>query len=167
MANIVPLAYIDPHELIASLPRRAGLFKAGELWVRGPRAGADDPDDDATYRQLTDVRKWPELQSLIARIKRVGDQTGGVEFGRIYLEMIPPGTWPAGVPAASGDYWERYNRLIVALRTNPAVMHYSGIESAHLGHGLVTWINQRAWTCAFNIGETAAIMLVVDTRRKE
>ena len=166
MPNIVALAFIDPHELIASLPRRVGLFKNGLLPIRGPRAGADDPDDDAAFRQLAKIDGWPELKSAIAKLKRIGDQTGGIEFGRIYLEILPPGAARPWEPPRSG-YYERFNRLTVALRTNPGVAHFSGTESAHLAHGVVTWINQRTWTSDINIGETQAVVLVVDSRRKE
>lgn len=166
MANFLPLAFLDPHELAASLPRRMGLFKGGLLPIRGPRAGADDPDDDVAYRQLLDVGKWPELKSMLARIKRIGEQQGGIEFGRIFMELLPASKTPEWRPPAAG-YFERFNRLVMPLRTNPAVVHYSGTESLHLAHGIVTWVNQRAWTSAINLGETNAVLLVVDTRRKE
>lgn len=169
MPNIVGLAYLDTFELAASLPRRMGPFKDGALPIRGPRAGADDPDDDVAYvahMTPTQMNKWPELKSAIARIKRIGDQAGGVEFGRIFLELMPAGIARPWEPPATG-YFERFNRLAVALRTNPGVVHYSGVESLHLAHGVVTWINQRAWRSAINIGETSAILLVVDTKVKE
>lgn len=164
--NFAPLAYLDPFELVASLPRRMGLFKDGMTPIRGPRAGADDPDDDTAYRQLLDVNKWPELKSAIAKIKR-GDGRGGVEFGRIFLQLLPANAARPWSPPETGAYAERFNRLVVALRTNPGCVHHSGAEALHLAHGVVTWINQRTWTSAINVGETAAILLVVDTRRKD
>ena len=164
--NFAPLAFVDPFELAASLPKRMGLFRDGVIAIRGPRAGADDPDDDVTYRQLLDVGKWAELKSMLAKIKRVGEGAGGIEFGRIYLQLLPPGHPVEWQPPLSG-YFERFNRLCMALRTNPTTMHYSGTEHAHLAHGIVTWINMRTWTSAINLGETAAVFLVVDTRRRE
>ncbi len=166
--NFLTVGFIDPFELSASLPRRMGLFKDGVLMVRGPRAGADDPDDDVAYKQLLDVNKWPELKSMLAKIKRIGDSQGGIEFGRIYLELLQPYKPPVDfcalwMPPGDG-YAERFNRLWMPLRTNPSVMHYSGIESAHLQHGVVTWINRRTPTSAINLGETVAVFLIVDTK---
>jgi hypothetical protein len=59
------------------------------------------------------------------------------------------------------------NRLIIALRTSPGVMHYAGTEAMHLVPGFVTWVNQRVPHCTINLGETNSIHLIVDTRRKE
>jgi hypothetical protein len=155
--NFLPLAFIDPFDLIASLPRRMGLFKEGRINIRWGL--------DPNFHQA-DLAKWPDLQSVLNQIERFGEQQGGIEFGRIHIELLNPDTC---LPWERDDspYAERFNRLVLALRTNPGVMHYSGTESLHLVPGVVTWANQRAWHSMVNLGETNAIHLIVDTRKRD
>jgi len=163
--NILALAFLDPHELAASLPKRMGLFKEGLLPIRGPRAGADDPDDDTAYRQLFDTSKWVELRSYLGRIKRLGDATGGIDFGKIGLEIIPPDTCLPWERNAT-PYSVRFQRMIVSLRTNPGVVIHSGIEAVSPQIGWLTLINQRAWNSRANMGDSSSIQLVVDFAKK-
>lgn len=166
MNNFAPLAFLDPFDLIASLPRRMGLFQSGEpkiLPIRGPRPGAD-PEDVEAYR-TGDLGKWPEMKAIKSQIERVGEQRGGIEFGRIRIELLPPDVrlpWERD----ESPYAARFNRLAMALRTSPGVVHIAGTEAMHLPLGVVTWVNQRAWRSTVNLGEWSCIHLVVDTRSK-
>lgn len=165
--NFLPLSFLDPFELIASLPKRMGLFQAGEprmLPIRTSKA-TSDPGDAAAYR-TGDLAKWPEMKAILGQIERAGEQQGGVEFGHIRMDLLTAGKC---LPWELSDtpYLARFNRLVMALRTNPGVMHYSGVEAMHLVPGWVVWVNQRTWRSTVNMGETSAIHLIIDTRRKE
>lgn len=170
--NFASIAFLDPFELIGSLRQRMGLFgpSAGgglrSLPVRGPRANADDPDDDLGFVLYKDAGKWVELKNTLGRIKRIGDQGGGIEFGRIALELLPPGVC---LPWAFEDstYNARFNRAYLALRTNPGVTLFSGNESWSPIIGLLTVANRRVRHSAVNLGEHPAIWLAVDFRRKD
>lgn len=169
MSNFAPVAFLDTWELAASLRTRMGLFDKGEpriLPIRGPRATADDPDDDTGFVFYKAASQWAELKSMLARISRLGDGFGGIEFGRIFLELLPPGDC---LPWTLEDsaYNVRFMRAELPLRTNPAAIVYSGPESAHLAPGWLTIINHRARHSAANHGEHPRIHLCLDHRRKE
>jgi hypothetical protein len=137
-----------------------GLFQAGEPNIIKVRW-----DAETGFRQ-GNLAKWPELQAVVNQIERLGEQQGGIEFGRIHLELLPPDTH---LPWERDDstYAARFNRLTMALRTSPGCMHFAGTESAHLVPGVVTWVNQRTWHSMVNLGETNAIHLIVDTRKRD
>ena len=156
MTNFAALGFIDPFDLIGSLPRRMGLFKAGVLSIRTDSTNALDLDT---------LNKWPELKRAIAHIKHPGGVE--VEFGEIFLQLFPPDYACLWSPPETGAYWERFSRLVMSLRTNPLFVHHSGAETQHLPPGVVTWINQLTWTSAINMGETQAIVLVTDVAKKE
>jgi hypothetical protein len=166
MNQFAPLAFLDPFDLISSLPRRMGLFKIGSddpedhrkmLFIRTQR-GVDE------YRNVGDLGKWPELKAIVSQIERVGEQQGGVEFGRIFLELLPAGVC---LPWQSEDtpYFARFNRTIMRLRVNPGAALYYGVETLQPPPGLIVMVNQRTPHCQINIGETSAISLVIDFRR--
>lgn len=170
MPNFLPICFVDTFDLVASMRQRMGLFKPGEpriLPIRGPRAEADDPDDDLAYINYRDpLAKWPEMARMIRRLGRIGEEQGGIEFGRIFLEMLDPGmrlSWTLDDNA----YAARFTRVHLPLRTNPAAMMHSGIEQANLLPGALTAVNQRAPHSAINLGEWPRVHLVADFRRKD
>ena len=169
--NFTPIAFIDTFDLGASLRTKIGLFRPdvdGSLSapVRGPRANADDPDDDLAFVIYKDAGRWVELKTMLARLKRVGDSIGGIEFGRVDMKMLKAG---ATVPweVESSAYLDRFNRAVLPLRTNPGVMMYSGTESWAPVIGLLTVVNHRVVQSAINMGEHPAIWLAVDFRKRE
>ena len=176
MTNFVPIAFLDTFELAASLRRRMGAFVLDPLdmlgprclKVRGPRTGADDPDDDLAFVAYKDAANWPELRATLGRISRIGEATiGGVEFGRVFLELLMPATRLPWDVLVEDRYSERFSRLHLPLRTNPAAIVYAGTEQMHLLPGQLTIVNQRAGVSAVNLGEWPRIHLVVDFKRKE
>lgn len=169
--NFQPIAFLDTFELTASLRTKMGLFRPDvdgpmSLPVRGPRANADDPDDDLAFVIYKDAARWVELKTMLSRLKRIGDQGGGIEFGRIDMKLLKPG---ATVPweTDGGSYAERFTHAVLPLRTNPGVMLYSGIESWAPVIGLLTMVNHRVVRSAVNLGEHPAIWLAVDFKRRE
>jgi hypothetical protein len=167
--NFQAIAWVDSFDLAASLRTRMGLFKpAGDglltAEVRGPRPGAEDPEDAAAfaYFKAPGVRsgKWPELKIALDQIKRLGEQQGGVEFGRIGLLMMQPGSslpWThLGGPLEHG-------RLL--LRGNPGLVWYGGAETWMPTSGVLTLVNRRVPNSAVNMGESPAIWLAVDFRK--
>lgn len=169
MPNFTALAFVDIWELSCSLRPRVGLFKAGEprvLYLRGPRANADDPDDDLAYVRSRELAKWPEATNTITRLTRLGTQAfGPIDLGRVFVEMLEPDTtlpWTR----RTGAYVERFTRLYVALRTNPGTILFSGTEGWHLQQGQAVAVNQRVPTSAVNLGDHWAAHLVLDFCRR-
>lgn len=170
MTNFVTLAYLDVFDLAASLRTRWGQFRRQEdgrllLPIRGEPPNGD-PEDESKfgwYRQ-SGVRsgKWPELKALLDRVER----EGGIEFGRIRVEMMQPGYLGSFEIDHSG-YAGRIGRTILALRWNPQALLYCGGEVNCPQPGMVTLISHRLPCTGINMGEWGAIALVVDSRKKE
>ena len=103
----------------------------------------------------------------IGRLKREAEKIAGpIDLGRIQIEMLDPGVtlpWTT----ESGPYIERYTRVHMALRTNPATLMVSGNEAASLAVGWVTAVNVRAPCTAINMGAHPRVHLVLDWKRKE
>jgi hypothetical protein len=167
--NFAPIAFVDTFDLTASLRTKMGLFKPyGDgllsIPIRGPRANADDPDDDLAFG--TYKHAWVEAKTTISRLKRIGDQLGGADFGRVALQMLKAGaTLPWDME--SGPYYDRFSRAVLPLRTNPGVMLYSGVESWAPVIGLLTVVNHRVVQSAINLGEHPAIWMSLDFCRKD
>jgi hypothetical protein len=169
MPNFQPIAWVDPFDLAASLRTRMGLFKPGgegplTLAVRGPLPGPENDPAGLAYYKAAGVRsgKWPEMKIVLDQIKRLGEQQGGVELGRIGLEMLPAGacspwTW-TGVP---NDF--EHGRLL--LRGNPGLVWYGGAETWIPTIGVLTLVNWRVPNSAVNMGESPAVWLAVDFRK--
>src|SRR5579863_1489592 len=107
MTAYQPIAWLDPFDLCASLPRRMGLFKGegGQRQVNLPL----DPEK---------LAKWPEMHAMRERLGALG------EVERLALLMLDPG---AIVPWAT-DPAPRA-RLLMMLRTNPAFVLYGPGEA--------------------------------------
>ncbi len=154
MGNFQPLGWLDTFDLAASLRTRWALFKK-----------PDEGDASLTIALRSErafgsiAAKWPELKVLLGRVQRAGD----VEFGRIWIEMLPAGSLGSFEIAAESPYV----RTWLALRWNPGALLYSGPESWCLQPGWITLVNQRVPFAAVNMGETNAVALVVDSREKE
>jgi hypothetical protein len=173
--NFIPVGWLDTFELAASLRQRMGRFAPDAdaapgrkvIPLRGPAEDSDPADDTRFQFNRAATQKWPELRAALERILRVGKALGGIDLGRIELELVSPGAalpWRREV----GDYVERYERLHLALRTNPGAIVYSGNEGLHLLVGAATIVARRGVpTSAVNMGESPRIHLVVDFRRKE
>ena len=145
--NFAPVAFLDTFDLVASLRTKMGLFRKAEdgileLPVRGPSAKAEDPDDDTKFVRYREPAKWVELQNCISRIRRIGEQMGGIDLGRVRLELLPPATC---LPWAldEGAYNARFARALLPLRTNPAVTIFSSNESWSPAIGYLTIVNRR------------------------
>jgi Aspartyl/Asparaginyl beta-hydroxylase len=168
--NFVFLQVIEAYDLVCSLRQRAGLFTGGPirtLMLRGPKKGAEDHDDAAAYLRSREAARWPELTVVLKQIERVGERVAGgpVDVGRVSLQWLDAG---AVVPwrRESGDYYARFWRLHLPLRTNPGAMVYSGIESIQVLPGQLTQVNVLAYHSAVNLGETPRVHLVVDLAKR-
>lgn len=167
--NFLPIAFVDTFDLVASLPQRLGEFKGDGgrrvLLLRGQRKGAKPEADDA-FVDAAVMRRWPELTNVLERIRLIGAQTGGIELGRIQMEMLFPGCalpWTKDV----GAYAQRYERAHLALRVNPGCMLFAGAESLGPLPGNLTVANRRVLNSAINVGESPRVHLVVDFRRMQ
>jgi hypothetical protein len=159
--NFAFLAFVDVFDFAASLRPRLGLLKGGRLVIRGPRKDAADPDDDLAFVMAKEAARWPELKTTLSHVERLGDKAGGVDFGRIHLEMLMPGqTLPWSHETT--PYAEMFQRAHLALRTNPGAALFSGNEAWHVPTGHVVAINRRAPCSAINMGEHSRIHLIID-----
>lgn len=169
MNNFRALGFVDVWDLAPSLRDRLSLFRPGERgervipirWPADESEGAKWVVSGACGRNWG---KWPELQSTLNRIQRIGEQIAGkVERGRIFLEMLDPGAqlqWRT----ESGPYYERFLRAHLPIRTNPAAIMYAGMEFIHLPAGQLTLTVVRTPTSASNLGEWPRVHLVCDFR---
>jgi hypothetical protein len=162
------LAWIDVYELAASLRTRINLFsKAGDLRtlpVRGPRPDGD-PEDDAAFVRFKASTRWPELTNVLDQLKRLAGDAA-VEWGQIYLELLMPNGIAPWEQAGPG-YAQRFQRVHVALRTNPAAYTFIGGASVNMQPGLVNLIDRRVPCSAINLGTSWRCHLVADFRIKE
>ena len=83
--------------------------------------------------------KWVELKNFVGRLKREAEKIAGpIDLGRVLIEMLDPGATPPWT-TESGAYIERYTRVHMALRTNPATLmvsrHRSGEPGGRVGDG--------------------------------
>ncbi len=168
VSNFAAISWLDTFDLAASLRTRMGLFKMGDegiftALVRTTRA------NDRTlygYTKTSGVAsgKWPEMKIAIDRIKAIGDQGGGIEFGRIALEMLHP-RGASGGWAAPDD--SPFDLGYLLLRGNPGLVWYSGAETWMPTIGVLTLVNRRVPNSAVNMGESPAIWLSADFRKQE
>lgn len=166
--NFAPVFWLDTFELAGSLRTRAGLFKADPdqpglriLAVRGFRKGTEEADED--FVSYSPATKWVELTNLLGRMRRIGQNVGGAEFGRVFLEMLDPGV---ALPwhRETTPYFERWKRAVLPIRTNPGTMMFAGTEAYSPGVGWLTVFNPLVPCSAINTGEYARVHLVVDFR---
>ena len=173
MPSFAPLIHLDTLELAGSLRTRWGQFKAEPenpghriLRIRGHAKDSEELDDRfATY---TAGAKWPEFGNLRSEIARTASviMPPGIEFGRIMFEMLDPGAaldWGSELSA----YFERWTRMILPLRTNPATLLVYGAETASPGQGWLTIVSPRLPHCAINMGAHPWVWLTMDFRRKD
>jgi hypothetical protein len=171
MSNFTPVCWLDTWKLACSLEARWGLFDAETpglpktIMLRAPRKGAD-PEDGAAYVRTREFSRWEECRNVVERIRRIAVATvGEIEFGRIFLELLPAG---AVLPweRASGGYAEKFLRAHLALRSNPQAIMLSGIEGACLLPGNLTIVSRAMPCSAINLGQAPRVHLVADWRRK-
>ncbi len=171
MPNFAAVAFLDTLELAGSLRTRWGQFKVEApghriLRIRGHAKGSEEGDD--RFGGYEAAKKWPELGNLRSIITRRAALIlpPGVEFGRIFFEMLDPGAmldWNR----ETSPYFERWTRAILPLRTNPATLLIYGTETASPGPGWLTIVSPRLSHTAINLGEHAWVWLVVDFKKKE
>lgn len=172
MPAFIPVAFLDTFDTVASLPARMGLFRAdpltqyGEriLTLRTFRKDSDPAEENFAWNQA--YAKWPEVKNTLSQMKRIGDaQLGppGIEYGRVFLEMLDAGAatpWRASIASPMRPFL----RAHLPLRTNPGAVLYVGRESMHLFPGQLTIVEQRGLQSGVNFGEWPRIHLVADFR---
>jgi aspartyl/asparaginyl beta-hydroxylase len=173
LANFFALAPFDTMEIVGSLRTRLGQFKADPLepgrrilLIRGHAKGSEESDD--RFGGYPAARSWVELANLRSLMARRAEAIlpPGVEFGRIFFEMLDPGArldWRV----EDAPYFARWTRAILPLRTNPATLLICGTETASPGQGWLTIVSPRLPHAAINMGEYPWVWLVVDFRKKE
>lgn len=168
MPNFITVGFRDTWELAVSLHARMNMFRpldSGEhildvRWQDGPDAEAPG------WKRTGQWPKWPQLTNTVTWVERIGEALlGPMERGRIFFWMLDPG---ARLPWVAEDsaYSRSSLRVHLPIRTNPAAMMYSGVETAHLLPGQVTRVNTLAPCSAINLGEWPVVHLVIDLRLK-
>jgi hypothetical protein len=168
-SNFLPLLFVDHIDLAGSLRRHEGLYDHGTpriLPVHMPRKGSAD-EEDFVWCQTVREKKWVAMTNFLGRLKREAEKlVGPIDLGLVFLEMLDAGT-AVVMGAGSGAYIERYTRVHVALRTNPAALMVSGSEASSPAPGWVTAVNVRVPCYAVNMGQHPRVHLVVDFKKKE
>ncbi len=173
MANFIPVAFFDTLELAGSLRTRWGQFKQGEYDAknRGHRGlrvrGHAKHSEEDRFVGYAATKGWVELGNLRSEIAKRAEAIlpPGVEYGRIFFEMLDPGTtcdWDRELL----PYFDRWTRAILPIRTNPATLMVYGTETASPVVGWLTVVNPRLPHCAINMGAHPWVWLVMDFRRK-
>jgi hypothetical protein len=170
-SNFLPLLFVDHIDLAGSLRRHEGLYDHETpriLPIRYPRRGTDREDENfVSGPRDGEIAKWVAMTSFLGRLKREAEKlVGPIDLGCVFLEMLDPGAAIA-TEAESGAYIERYTRVHVALRTNPATLMVSGAEASSPAPGWVTAVNVRVPCYAVNMGQHPRVHLVVDFKKKE
>lgn len=170
MPNFLPLLFVDHIDLAGSLRRHEGLYEEGTpriLPVHMPRTGTELDDEDFVWCATVREKKWVQMTNFLGRLKREAEKlTGPIDLGCVFLEMLDPGAAIAA-PAETGAYIERYTRVHMALRWNPAAIMVSGSEVANPMPGWVTAVNVRVPCYIANMGQHPRVNLVVDFRKRE
>ena len=168
--NFIPLLFVDHIDLAGSLRRHEGLYDQGTpriLQVREPRKGTGPDEGDFVWCQTVREKKWVQMTNFLGRLKREAEAIlGPIDLGWVFLEMLDPGAAIA-MPAMTGSYFERHTRVVMALRTNPATLMVSGVETASPAPGWVTAVNERGPGYMANMGQHPRVHLVVDFKKKE
>jgi hypothetical protein len=168
--NFIPLLFVDHIDLAGSLRRHEGLYDHETprlLPVRMPRKGSEVDDEDFVWCQTVIEKKWVAMTNFLGRLKREAEKlVGPIDLGCVFLEMLDAGAAVATV-FESGAYIERYTRVHVALRTNPAALMVSGAEASSPAPGWVTAVNVRVPCYAVNMGQHPRVHLVIDFKKKE
>lgn len=169
--NFIPLLFVDHIDLAGSLRRHEGLYDHGTpriLPIRFPRKGTEPEDEDFVSGPRDGaIAKWVELKNFLGRLKREAEKlVGPIDLGLVRLEMLDPG---ATLPwtTESGAYIERYTRVHLALRWNPAAIMVSGSEVASPIPGWATAVNPRVPCTAINLGQHPRVHLVLDFKKRE
>ena len=140
---MTPIAFLDPFDLIASLPKRMGLFGGADKWGRRIMVGGD--------------WVWPEYTAMVDHIEGLSDQA---TIDRCWYEMLDPDALIPWRKPKTNDPM----RFVMALRTNPAVMLFDPAACNPL-IGQLLMVNPGKPTSAMNLGETSAILLWIEARR--
>lgn len=161
MLNFRAVGFIDIFDLVPSVRARLALFKADADAFARRRTLPLRWQDGEVWKRSKEWNRWAELRNTLDRIQRAGEQiVGKVERGRIFLEMLDPGTMtPWHV-----EEDQNWLRLYLPIRTNPAVIIYRGIEATHLPAGNLTLVGMARAASSINGGDCPAITLIADFR---
>jgi hypothetical protein len=171
MPNLNPIGWIDVYDLACSLRSRLSEFQGTgtrTLPVRGPRQGGDADDEYAFIESRRPmVRKWVELDAVRRKLDdaataRIG---GGVDYGRIFLEMLDPEAHIA-LRRDTRHYAARHLRLVVCIRSNPGCFLWCPPEQLGLVPGQIILTSAGLLQAAVNLGDTPRINLIIDVKQK-
>ncbi len=171
------VAHLDTYLLAGSLIKREGLFKPlpgaspplGRriLRVRGVKIGREEGEPLESFVRFRATLGWVELDNLRGEIERRAEaiMPPGVDFGEISLDMLDVGSF-INWTIETDPYFTRWSRAMIPLRTGPGVLFVCGNETASPGPGWLTIVSPRLPHCAINMGESPAVWLSIDFRRK-
>ncbi len=168
--NFVPFAFFDTIELAGSLRTRWGQFKTvtpGHRILRIRSHVKDTSAEEDRFGAHAAARDWVELANLRDEIKRRADAIlpPSIDEGLVFLEMIDPGA-AIGWPGETAEYFTRWSRATLAVRTNPGVLMVCGVETLAPAVGMLNVVNPRAPRAALNSGEWPFVALTIDFRKR-
>ena len=164
--NFVGIAHQDSFDLAASLRQKMGLFKEAPGGARVCEVRRPREDGKFGVPAYAAAGKWPELQNMLQRLKRIGDVGGGIEFGRIDLRLLPAGACMDWI-IERDEAAQQYEHAIMMLRTSPAATWFAGPEVFMPAIGLLTVVSRRVPRSAINMGDASAIWLALDFCKKD
>lgn len=163
MPNFTALGFIDSFDLVCSLKGRLGEFQGTGLRILHLRAARKaEPEVFLDTREFT---RWPECRAVLEQIRLAAKTQfmANLEWGRIFLEMLDPGTGTRPRRDLSA-YAQHHLRLICGLRCNPGAVIWSPPEQYVLKSGEIIATGPALWSAAVNMGEFSRINLVIDAQ---
>lgn len=177
--HIVELGRFDVAQVVADLEgERASLFDLVTLrqtfpgsphhatkciFLRAPQSPrVEDYFEDVPHGVTRFLTDWPAMTDLVLA---VSDKLPG-PIGKVLVVSLQP---RAGIDwhIDEGNYAEAYNRVHLALVTNPGAILYSGGEAHYLEAGAACDYDVHVLHSAANYGDTPRVHLLIDYRRAQ
>lgn len=175
--HIAELGRLDVAQVVADLQgEKASLFDLVTLrqsfpgsphhatkciFLRAPASPQiEDYFEDVPHASTRFLLEWPAMVDLLLKV----DSKLPGPVGKVLVVALEP---HAGIDwhIDEGKYAEAYNRVHLALTTNPGAILYSGGESHHLETGAAVEYDVHVLHSAANYGLTPRVHLLIDYRR--
>lgn len=186
MNLILPVDFIDVSRMAAALVMKHSIHFADDtrrqnavgsphhdtetILLRGPLGEVSHETwfEDVPHADTALLDGWPSAKAVMGKIAESHRRRAGLEpiFGKAMVVSLKPGghvDWHTD----QGAYAEAHDRFHLCLIPSSGAVIFSGLQSAMLPVGQLTWINNRELHSAINAGTNARIHLIVDVRKPE